>query len=158
MMQDTGSGLRLLGIVLVIGFLLNYVWEIAQLPAYTDGLGRPLRLGVYEAALHCLMATVGDALVVGLTFVLGWAIHSRYDWIHQLGWRGVFLVSLPLVELAIIVEIVAVDQLQWWGYSDLMPVLPLLQVVLLPTIQLAVLTLLAFGIAGRIVSWRRAES
>lgn len=147
-------GLWLLVSVLVVGFVLHFIWEMAQMPAYTDGAGRPFRLSFREAAQHCLIPTLGDISVAGLTYVLGWAIHTKPNWICQLGRRDTLLVSLSLVLLAIVVEVVMVDWLGWWGYSDLMPLLPLVQVGLLPTVQLALVTLLTFVIVGRFVRWR----
>lgn len=150
-MRELWSGLRLLTGVLVVGFLLNFAWEMAQLPAYMAGNGEPYRMGFLESALHCFVPTLGDIVVVGLTFLLGWAIHARPDWIRALDWRDSLLVSLTLVLLAIIIEMVAVDRLGRWQYSDLMPIVPLVQVGLLPTIQLALLTVLTFVIVGRFI-------
>ncbi len=150
-MRELWPGFRLLGGVLAVGFGLNFVWEMAQLPAYTDGTGEPYRMGVLDAALHCFVPTLGDIVVVGLTFLLGWTIHARPDWIRDLDWRDILLVSLPLLLLAIVVEMVAVDRFGLWRYSDLMPIVPLVQVGLLPTIQLALLTVLTFVIVGRFI-------
>ena len=138
----------------MVGFVLNFVWEMAQLPAFMDEAGRPFRLGIGASALHCFVPTLGDITVVGLTFVLGWAIHSRPDWIRRLGWRDVVLVSLPLVLLAISVELVNVYVLNRWSYNQRMPMVPLIDVGLLPTVQLALLTLLTFAIVGWISRWQ----
>lgn len=154
MRHDIGRGLRLLAGVLIVSFVLNFVWEMVQLPAFADESGKTFRLGIGASALHCFVPTLGDITVAGLTFVFGWAIHSRPDWIRQLGWRDVVLVSLPLVLLAISVELVNVYVLHRWSYNERMPMVPLLEVGLLPTVQLALLTLLAFAIVGKIIGLR----
>ncbi len=142
--------------VALLGFLLNYGWEMAQMPAYRDRTGKPFDMNVAEAALHCLVPTLGDVLVVIITFVLGALIHRRCDWIRTLGWRDVLLVSIPLVLLAMVVEFVAVDRLDRWHYSSLMPLVPVVEVGLFPTIQLAFLTVLSFTLGGWLVTvWDR---
>ncbi len=153
-MHNLHNGLRLLGGVLLISFALNYAWELAQMPAFTDGRLRPFRTGIRFAALHCFVPTLGDIFVAGMTFVLGWAINGRPDWILRLGWREILLVTLPLVLLAVTVELVNVYVLQQWSYSRFMPIVPIIRVGLLPTVQLALLTLLTFYMVGRYVNWR----
>lgn len=145
-------------IVALLGFLLNYGWEMAQMPAFTDQAGQPFDMRVADAMLHCLVPTLGDVLVVISTFVLGTLIHGRYDWIQRLGWRDVLLVSIPLVLLAMVIEFVAVDRLGRWHYSHLMPLVPVVEVGLLPTIQLAFLTLLTLAVSGSIIQyWDRFD-
>lgn len=153
-MSDWNKGLRLLLAVLAVGFVLNYLWEIIQLPAFANGVGEPFRPGWGFAAWHCFIPTLGDIFVAGLTFVLGWLVHRRPDWIRRLGWRDILLVTLPLVLLAIVIELVNVYVLDRWTYSHLMPVVPVLGIGLLPMVQLALLTLLAFVIVGQIVDRR----
>ncbi len=153
-----GRGFRLLAAVLLVGFVLNFAWEIVQLPAFADEAGKTFRLGIGASAWHCFVPTLGDIIVVGLVFMLGWAIHSRHDWIRRLGWRDVLLVSLPLILLAISVELVNVYVLHRWSYNERMPMVPLIEVGLLPTGQLALLTLVTFGIVGRIVARRSTWS
>ena len=158
MLRDMRPGLRLLVGVLLVGFVLNFGWEMAQMPAYTDPTGQPFRMDLGSTALHCLVPTLGDITVIGLTFALGWAIHSRPDWIRSMSRRDVLSVSLALIVLAIAVELVSVYVLHRWSYSDLMPIIPLLQVGLLPTVQLALLTLLSFRVVAHITQWSRHRS
>ncbi len=154
MKADWHKGLRLLAGVLAVGFVLNYLWEMIQMPAFADGSGQPFRPGWEFASRHCFIPTFGDMFIIGLTFILGWLIQRRPDWIRQLGWREMLLVTLPLVLLAITIELVNVYVLERWTYSDLMPVVPVVGVGLFPMVQLALLTLLTFGLVGRFVDRR----
>lgn len=141
-----------LGLVItLLSFSLNYGWEMAQMPAFTDRTGQPFHMSVAEAMLHCLVPTLGDMVIVMSSFVLGALIYGRFDWIRTLGWRDVVLVSIPLVLLAMVIEFVAVDRPGRWHYRSLMPLVPVVQVGLLPTIQLAFLTLLTFTLGGWII-------
>ncbi len=121
---------------------------MVQMPAYRDRTGKPFEMSIGEAALHCLIPTLGDVLVVIITFSLGSLIHGRFDLIRSLGWRDVLIMSIALVLLAMVIEFVAVDRLALWHYSCLMPLVPVIEVGLLPTIQLASLTVLTFTLGG----------
>ena len=137
--------------VAVVSFALNYVWEVAQMAAFTTGNGQPFPEGIAFAIQHCFVPTLGDALVACGTFFAGWILYRRADWIRMLSRRDILVISLALVGVAILVEIVNVHLLNRWGYSSRMPVVPILGVGLLPLIQLALLTLLTFRIVGRVL-------
>jgi hypothetical protein len=139
--------------VALVSFGLNYIWEMAQMPAFTTGRGQPFPSGIAFAFQHCFIPTLGDVLVACGTLVAGWMFHRRVDWIRQLTKRDLLFISLTLVVVAILVEVVNVQLLHRWGYSSLMPVVPALGVGLLPLVQLALLTLLTFWIVGRVFTW-----
>lgn len=130
--------------VATASFLLNYIWEIVQMPAFTSAAGQAFPPGIAFAARHCFIATLGDALTASGTFAVGWALHRRVDWICDLTRRDVLVISLALGTVAIVVEVVNVYLFRRWGYSSLMPVVPVLGVGLLPLVQLALLTLATF--------------
>lgn len=39
-------------VVVLLGFILNYGWEMLQMPAYRDRTGKAFEMSVGEAALH----------------------------------------------------------------------------------------------------------
>lgn len=86
--------------------------------------------------------------MVIITFSLGSLIHRCFDWIRSVEWRDVLIMSIALVLLAMVIEFVAVDRPALWHYSRLMPLVPVIEVGLLPTIQLASLTVLTFTLGG----------
>jgi len=143
------TGLWLLAEVLAVGFVLNYLWEMIQMPAFADGAGQPFQPDWKFAVRHCFIPTLGDSFIIGLTFILGWLVQGHPGWMQRLGWRQILLLTLPLVLLAITIELVNVYVLERWTYSDLMPVAPVLGVGLFPMVQLALLTLLTFALVGR---------
>lgn len=147
-MHKTQGSVQRFGWVVLIGFTLNLIWEVAQLPLYTDGAGRPFSLSLPSAVAHCFVATLGDTLVVAGTFAVGWHVHQRFDWVRQITWRDAGVVFFGLVILAIGVELVSVNVFGAWSYTATMPLVPLVNVGLLPTIQLATLTLITLMIAG----------
>lgn len=150
--QYMPQGWRWLFGVAVVSFGLNYLWEMAQMPLFTTGRGQSFPPGIAFAAQHCFIPTLGDVLVACGTLVAGWMLHRRVDWIRRLSRRDVLVISLTLVVIAILVEVVNVHLLHRWGYSPLMPVVPILGVGVLPLVQLALLTLLTFWIVGGVLT------
>lgn len=59
------------------------------------------------------------------------------------------LVSIPVVLLALVVELTRVYVVQHWSYSELVPIVPVVEVGLVPTMKLGLLTLGSFRIVGR---------
>lgn len=141
-------------IVVSIGFILNYVWEIAQMPAYTNGRGDAFEGSLRFRMRHCLVPALGDASLVGFAYLIAAALSStRFGRISDSDWRAALLVSPLLTGMAVLGERVAVHRLHLWGYNRWMPIVPWLNVGLLPLVQLPLLTLLTFVIANRLL-WR----
>lgn len=72
--DHTGKILRRLAALFVISVLLNFAWEVAQMPLYVeDG-------NWFEFALHCIIPSLGDGFIVMLIFGVGCAVRGRSDW------------------------------------------------------------------------------
>ncbi len=143
------SSVRLFAFVALVSFVLNYIWEMAQMPLFRQGDGQRFEQNLRFSLQHCFIPTLGDVLVAATTFVIGWVVYGQAHWIQALTWREVLLVSIPLVLLALVVELTNVYVLHHWSYSELMPIVPVVEVGLVPTVQLALLTLVSFWIVGR---------
>lgn len=131
------SLLRTCWLVLAIGFLLNLVWENAQAPLYKSYTGFTSHFWA------CFVASVVDALVTLLLFVL----FAQFT--HTLCWRYRVTSWRPLL-LIIAGGVIAVWFEKWalehgaWAYTDAMPMTPILQVGLLPVLQLMLLPYVTF--------------
>lgn len=121
--------------------VLHYVWEMAQAPFFTNFVGVPL----LRHAVACLVATLGDLLISGVSYFITAAAFGRLAWPLRRGWRGaaVVWVSIGLAKTALI-ERWAISTGRW-GYTPTMPqvfrlgLLPLLQWVVVPTATLVFL-------------------
>jgi len=127
----------------LLALVLNLIWENAQAPLY---------FGYTDFFAHfeiCLMATLGDIVIfygVYLVFALAWK-----------DWRWFTVLSAPkMATLAAIGFITAVIIERWallvgrWAYMDAMPIVPIVQVGLLPVLQMMVLPLVLFYSLGLI--------
>lgn len=116
--------------VAIFGFLLNFVWEMWQIPFYEDMPGKPHLLAVWQ----CTRATFGDVVIMLVAFWVVAAIIRSRRWIVAPNWRQV--VGFVIVGVLITVGMEEISlQLDRWAYADLMPTLPLVGTGLLPLAQ-----------------------
>lgn len=127
----------------------NLVWEFAQLPLYTIWSAGSTGDIVF-AAVHC---TGGDILIAAASLVLalllwgaGWPITRR-------AYRQVAALTVAFgLAYAVFSEWLNVVVRKSWAYSELMPIVPIVDAGLSPLLQWIVLPLAAFWWAGRRVS------
>lgn len=109
---------------------LNLLWEIAQLPLYTIWRSGSTQ-DIIVAVLHC---TAGDVVIAISALILALMLLGTGDWPKQ---RFV-PVSAVAVFLGLVYTIYS-EQLnianRAWAYSDLMPIIPWLDVGLSPILQ-----------------------
>ena len=122
---------------------MNYVWEIAEAPLY---VGFESYTSVW---LHCFIASLGDGILVWLIFVVGWITFRRFDWYAHPNSRTLAVVFLTGLQIGIGIEWVAINMLGRWAYTVDMPLLPGLDVGLVPVLQMLLLPPVIF----RIVAW-----
>ncbi len=122
----------------IFAFLLNFVWELLQMPLFAGFADFPY----YLTILHCTKATFGDVVISLVAFAGACLITRSRMWIISMNKSGV--VSFLAIGLVITVafELLATGPLNRWEYSEAMPtvigvgVSPLAQWVILPLIQL----------------------
>lgn len=130
------------------GYLLvlagaNLIWEFAHMPLYTlwrEGTASE----IVFAALHC---TGGDIIIAGTALVLALTLFGRPGWPDK-GYLRVagFAVLFGLVYTAFS-EWLNIVIRQAWQYSELMPVIPILDMGLSPFAQWIVIPIVAFAVA-----------
>lgn len=119
----------------MFAFLLHFAWEILQ-SGFFHGM---------EAARHgdavrvCTQATFGD---VGITLVAFWVMAWRGGGRHwPLRPRAGQIAGFTAAGLAvtIVLELLATQVWYRWSYSQALPIIPLLEVGLIPLMQWSVL-------------------
>ncbi len=125
--------------------LLNFVWEMQQLPFFEI----PLEFTIFDVIKRCTQATLGDA---GISVTAFWAVavvaKSR-QWIHRPTWRQVVGFILVGVLITIVFEAMATGPLGRWVYADEMVTLPILGTGLLPILQWITLPLFVVWLVRR---------
>ena len=117
----------------LVAFALNFVWEMVQMPLF-----KGMSLGDLQAWLLCLRSTIGDVATVLSFCGLGRVVFRDWDWPGRLSIvKALYLLFVGLT-FGIYYEITALSAGRW-SYTELMPVLPGLEVGLVPLVQMMVL-------------------
>jgi len=140
--DHVGKILHRLAALFVISVLLNFPWEVAQMPLYVE------EGSWFEFALHCIIPSLGDGLIVMLIFCVGWVARGRSDWADQPDWAGYALMLLTGFSMAVIVEWAGFYGLKRWSYTARMPLLPGLGIGVVPVLQMLILPPLIFRMTG----------
>jgi hypothetical protein len=142
---DQSAYLKQALLVFIVAVTLNYLWEVAQAPLY---LGLENWNSVWW---HCFVAALGDGVLVLLIFVVGWITFRRFDWYAYSNSRVLAVMLVTGLFIGIGIEWVAIKMLGRWAYTVDMPLLPGLNVGLVPVLQMLLLPPVIFRIAAR---WR----
>lgn len=127
--------------VFVFAFLLNYPWELMQVPLYR---AMP-DAAHWDAIKVCTRATLGDGVIMlfaywGAAFLVRdrwWIARPRLAPILTLIGIGV-AINVLLERLAIVSN----DPNWGWRYATAMPIVPVLEIGLTPFLQWVILPLL----------------
>ncbi|MCI0464160.1 MAG: hypothetical protein L0Z62_45075 [Gemmataceae bacterium] len=134
--------------LLVAAFCLNWLWEMAQMPAYAEMAGRPWR----ETTLWCTRASVADAAVTLGIWGVGALAAGAWRWGMKATWHVYATGALLGMACATGLEWQALRSGRW-SYTEGMPLVPVLDVGLWPFLQLTLLVPAAL----RIAAWRSAR-
>jgi hypothetical protein len=133
---------RLFVAIFLIAVAVNFAWEMAQSVLYTP-MGAPL-----TATWRCFVASLGDgAIVLGIAGS-GWLLFGRADWFVRSGPKEYLMMIALGITIAVLLERHAVAA-GHWAYTDRMPILPILNVGLVPVLQMVVLPPVVFWMVRR---------
>ena len=141
--HDRSGPLRPLAGLFGVSVVLNYFWEIAQSFLF---VGMDSWENIWW---HCFVASLGDGLLVLSIHAAGWRFFRRSDWFMDPHLKGYGVMLLTGLVLAIAVEWLAVHVLQRWTYSADMPVLPGVNIGIVPLLQMLMLPPLIFYIVAQ---------
>jgi hypothetical protein len=123
----------------------NLAWEIAQLPLYTIWYeATPGEIAF--AVVHC---TGGDILIASASLLLALLLVARPTWPHETYRRVAALTLAFAVPYTVFSEWLNTEVRGSWAYSELMPVVPVLDAGLSPLAQWIVIPIAAFWWARR---------
>lgn len=124
--------LLLLAVVLyLVTFFLHFVWEMWQVPLYV-GMSDSDH---WSAVLQCTLATIGDGFIALIAYSISAFIARDKYWLHKGSasiW-AVFIISG--LAITVFLEVFATNVYGRWQYSELMPIVPVINVGLSPLLQ-----------------------
>lgn len=128
--------------IFVVAVLVNYLWEVLQAPLY-QGMDR-----LSVVWWHCGIAALGDGLLVLIIYSIGWATLRRRDWFVRPRMVGYALMLMIGALVGVGIERVAVFTTNRWAYTAAMPLVPKLDVGVVPIIQMVILPPLIFRLTA----------
>ena len=129
-------------IILVWALLLNFIWEMAQMPLF-----RGMVFNI-ENILFCALASVADAIMTLLLY-FGFAfIYDKPSWVKNM--TPSRIISLIIVGgIGAILAEIRHTSLGNWAYTENMPLLPFVNVGLSPVLQFMVLPAIIYYLSFR---------
>lgn len=132
----------------VFAFLLNFPWELLQIPFYVGMAEAPH----WAATKVCAVATLGDAVIMIIAYwMAAVAARSRHWFVKPLRWPTAVFTSAG-VAITIVLEWLATGPLDRWQYAAAMPIVPFLGIGLTPLLQWLVLPPICIWFVGRQIS------
>ena len=123
--------------IAVLAFLLNFIWELIQIPFYKGSSNS------IEHIAFCALASLADAIMVLLLYFGFASIFRNPFWIQHSKWQRIVIVILIGGAGAAVVEIWHLS-LANWAYADSMPIIPIVDVGLSPVLQFMILPILVY--------------
>ncbi len=123
--------------IMAFSFLLNYTWEVLQMPLYKD-----TAFDIKHIAF-CGLASVADTIMVLLLYFGLATIYKQPFWIKHINiQRTLMLITIGAIG-AILAEMRHLSQGNW-VYASSMPILPFVDVGLSPVLQFMFLPFLSY--------------
>jgi hypothetical protein len=125
---------RLQTYLFLLAVPLHLIWEVAQIGAYDFP-----DTSLIEAVIGCFVPSLGDGLMTLTIYWTGWVVFREWRWVLHPGIRGYLLVIVIGLLLAVVVELNALYRTGAWAYNERMITIPLLEIGILPVLQMLVL-------------------
>jgi uncharacterized membrane protein len=138
-LQESPLRIKFLFWLFIIAAAINWPWEMLQMPGYQE-----MAYGSWsETAWMCFRASLGDGLITvivySLTVLVRRALYKENSMMRMQTFASLAILGAIV---AVVIEKLALS-VGRWSYSNVMPVMPILEVGLLPLLQLIILIPLA---------------
>ena len=132
---------KLISIIALYAFLLNFIWEMVQMPFYVN-----MDWGL-QSTVYCFAASIGDVfMILIIFFIVGYLVKNK-NWLLSFNRKNILFTLFAGLLLSLIVEGIGI-RLSMWNYTDLMPELLLLNIGIVPVLQMLVLPILTFKLSA----------
>ena len=126
-------------------FLLNFPWEFLQVPFFATMSEIPH----WDGVVACTRATLGDAVISLLAYWVASLRAGTRDWLSARRDAGLRAYLATGLVITVVIERTSTGPLARWTYSEIMPVVPALDVGVVPIAQWVVLPLALVYLARR---------
>ena len=123
--------------IAVIAFLLNFIWELIQIPFFKSSSYS------IEHIAFCALASLADAIMVLLLYFGFASIFRNPFWIKHSKWQRIVILILVGGAGAIAIEFWHLSQSNW-AYAKTMPTIPVINVGISAVLQFMILPVLVY--------------
>lgn len=135
-------------IVMIVAYVLNFSWEIIQMPLYKNSSYN------IEHIAFCALASVADAIMVLLIYFGFAVIYKNPLWVQNLTLPRILILMLVGGFGAVAAEIRHVSS-GTWAYDTSMPIIPVVDVGLSPVLQFMLLPVCSYYLSFRMISMKK---
>ena len=125
-----------------IGFLLSIFWENLHISLYSN-------YAEWMEQIYFLLCALGDVMLIFLVYFLVAVIFRNTSWIYHFTATKVATTLVISAVVSVMAEKIALI-MDWWQYSDQMPLVPFLNIGLSPFLAIVLLPILSFLITKKI--------
>lgn len=137
-------------IVMIVAYVLNFTWEVIQMPLYKNSSYS------IEHVAFCALAAVADAIMTFLLY-FGFAfIYKKPLWAQKIIFPQVLILMLAGGIGAIGAEIRHIS-LGSWAYAKSMPIIPIVNVGLSPVLQFMLLPVCIYYLSFQLKKWKEGH-
>jgi len=144
---DRRNYTRFMIVVALTSFILNFIWELGQGPLY-EGFAYDLK-----HISFCALASIADMLMVFILLLAFGLLYENAYWITKMDSSSVISLILIGGAGAILAEVLHTLRGDW-SYADAMPLLPAVDVGIVPILQFTILPWLIFLISKKYIKGR----
>ena len=137
---DRNAFNKFIFIMITLSFLLNFAWELFQIPLYKNPVYD------FNHIEFCALASLADVLMVLLLYFGIALMFKNPFWIEPLKLQKISIVVLIGGVGAVLSEMWHLS-LGSWAYDNSMPIIPFVNVGIAPVLQFMILPLLVYFIS-----------
>ncbi len=130
--------------LLLFSFLLNLAWEMLQMPFFKNMHWN------WQSTIFCAFASLADTLMVLLLYNIFALVNKDVKWVLSITSSKFILLSAIGGIGAILAELRHL-RAGSWSYTELMPIIPFVNVGLVPVLQFMFLPIIIFRLTARFI-------
>jgi len=133
--------------IFIVSFLIHLIWEFLHSPLYTC-----FDLPLNQFIPLILGATFMDGILMLGFYWIGYFKNKNVKWFFNFKKSDYYLIIILGVLAASLIEFVSLNSSIGWRYTELMPIVPIINVGLTPILQLIILPFVIFWIVKKIIN------
>ena len=126
MTSKTSKSVYLL--ITITGFILSFLWENLHFTLYAN-------YAQWMEQIYFVLCSLADVLLIFLVYFLVATIFRNAHWIHRFTAAQILTTLLISALVSFVAEKIAF-YMNWWTYTDQMPMVPFLAIALLPILTI----------------------